>query len=104
MEHYTVAGKTGTAQKTDGHTYLAGKYYSSFIGCFPADNPEICIYVSLDDPKGVHYGGQVAAPIFKEIAEKASNYLNIRPDKTDSTALGSSTGQAAKVVAIRSPN
>jgi cell division protein FtsI/penicillin-binding protein 2 len=80
MEHYTVAGKTGTAQKSDKHGYT-NKFYSSFCGFFPADNAEICIYVSLDDPKGGHYGGKTAAPIFKEIAEKAANYLNIRPDK-----------------------
>ena len=80
LEHYTVAGKTGTAQKSDGKQYL-DKFYSSFTGFFPADNPEICIYVALDDPKGVHYGGQVAAPVFKEIAEKAATYLNIRPDR-----------------------
>jgi cell division protein FtsI/penicillin-binding protein 2 len=80
LDHYTVAGKTGTAQKSDGTQYL-DKFYSSFTGFFPADNPEICIYVALDDPKGVHYGGQVAAPIFKEIAEQAATYLNIRPDR-----------------------
>ncbi len=88
LEHYTVAGKTGTAQKSDGTQYL-DKFYSSFTGFFPADNPEICIYVALDDPKGVHYGGQVAAPIFKEIAEKAATYLNIRPDRdTEPDARG----------------
>jgi len=81
LDHYTVAGKTGTAQKSDGVRYLDGKYFSSFVGFFPADNPEICIYVALDDPKGTHFGGQVAAPVFKQIAEKAANYLNIRPDK-----------------------
>jgi cell division protein FtsI (penicillin-binding protein 3) len=81
MTNYTVAGKTGTSQKNDGYKYL-DKYYASFIGFFPADNPEICIYVALDDPKGsLHQGGQAAAPVFKEIAEKAANYLNIRPDK-----------------------
>jgi cell division protein FtsI/penicillin-binding protein 2 len=80
LDHYTVAGKTGTAQKSDGTQYL-DKFYSSFTGFFPADNPEICIYVALDDPKGVHYGGQVAAPVFKEIAEQAATYLNIRPDR-----------------------
>lgn len=79
MEHYTVAGKTGTAQKVPYHL---NKFYASFIGFFPADNAEICIYVSMDDPKGhLHQGGQVAAPVFKEIAEKAANYLNIRPDR-----------------------
>lgn len=81
MTNYTVAGKTGTSQKNDGHKYL-DKYYASFIGFLPADNPEICIYVSLDDPKGsLHQGGQAAAPVFKEIAEKTANYLNIKPDK-----------------------
>jgi len=91
LEHYTVAGKTGTAQKSDGTQYL-DKFYSSFTGFFPADNPEICIYVALDDPKGVHYGGQVAAPIFKEIAEQAATYLNIRPDRD---AAPDATGKIA---------
>jgi cell division protein FtsI/penicillin-binding protein 2 len=86
LDNYTVAGKTGTAQKSDGVQYL-DKFYSSFTGFFPADNPEICIYVSLDDPKGVHYGGQVAAPVFKQIAEEAATYLNIRPDRDPDTDL-----------------
>src|SRR5208283_2637638 len=76
LDHYTVAGKTGTAQKSEEGVGYVNKFYSSFVGFFPADNPEICIYVALDNPKGVHYGGQVAAPIFKEIAEKAATYLN----------------------------
>jgi cell division protein FtsI/penicillin-binding protein 2 len=87
MTNYTVAGKTGTAQKNDGHKYL-DKYYSSFIGFFPADNPEILIYVGLDDPKGgLHQGGQAAAPVFKAIAEKTANYLNIRPDRSVDTPV-----------------
>jgi cell division protein FtsI (penicillin-binding protein 3) len=56
------------------------KFFSSFIGFFPADNPELCISVTLDEPKGSHYGGQTAAPVFKAIAERAANYLNIRPE------------------------
>jgi cell division protein FtsI/penicillin-binding protein 2 len=84
LEHYTVAGKTGTAQKPAEHGgYATGKYFASFIGFFPADNPELCISVMMDEPdvhKG-YYGGQTAAPVFKEIAEKAANYLNIHPDK-----------------------
>ena len=79
LEHYVVAGKTGTAQKPPYHL---NKYYASFIGFFPADNPEICIYISLDEPQGnLHQGGQVAAPVFKQVADKAANYLNIRPDR-----------------------
>ena len=80
LEHYTVAGKTGTAQKAGPGGYLPGKYFSSFIGFFPADNPELCISIVLDEPKEGYYGGQVCGPIFKEIAERA-NYLNIPPDE-----------------------
>jgi cell division protein FtsI/penicillin-binding protein 2 len=80
LEHYTVAGKTGTAQKAEHGVYVPGKYFSSFIGFFPADNPELCISVTMDEPKGGHYGGETAAPVFHEIAERAANYLNIRPE------------------------
>jgi cell division protein FtsI/penicillin-binding protein 2 len=83
LEHYTVAGKTGTAQKAENGVYVPGKFLSSFVGFFPADNPELCISVTLDEPKGAHYGGQTAAPIFKQIAERSANYLNIHPDKGD---------------------
>lgn len=79
MEHYTVAGKTGTAQKVENGVYVR-KYFASFIGFFPADNPELCISVTLDEPKGGYYGGQVAAPIFKQIAERAAKYLSIPPE------------------------
>ena len=80
LEHYTVAGKTGTAQKAEHGVYVPGKYFSSFIGFFPADNPELCISVTMDEPKEGHYGGDIAAPVFKQIAERAASYLNIRPE------------------------
>jgi cell division protein FtsI/penicillin-binding protein 2 len=81
LDYFTVAGKTGTAQKSGGpNGYLEGQYYSSFIGFFPADEPEICISVVLDEPKHGYYGGKISAPIFKNIAERAASYLNIRPD------------------------
>jgi cell division protein FtsI/penicillin-binding protein 2 len=79
LEHYTVAGKTGTANKVEGGVYVS-KYFSSFIGFFPADNPEICISVTLDEPKRGYFGGEAAAPVFRQIAERAANYLNIRPE------------------------
>ena len=84
MKNYTVAGKTGTAQKAEDD-YKSGNYFSSFVGFFPADNPEILIYVAMDSPRGMHYGGQVAAPVFKEIAEQAATYLNIKPDRMNGT-------------------
>jgi cell division protein FtsI/penicillin-binding protein 2 len=82
LEHYTVAGKTGTAQKVENGTYV-NKYFSSFIGFFPADDPKLCISITMDDPKEGHYGGLVAGPVFKQVAEAAANYLNIRPEDCD---------------------
>jgi cell division protein FtsI/penicillin-binding protein 2 len=80
LESYTVAGKTGTAQKVENGVYVR-KYLASFVGFFPADDPEVCISVVLDEPSNNgYYGGQTAAPIFKQIAERAANYLNIRPE------------------------
>jgi len=94
LEHYTVAGKTGTAQKVEGGQYVR-KYVASFIGFFPADNPEICISIVLDDPKEGYYGGQVAGPIFKEIAERTANYLNIKPDIEEKATTPDVIAQAA---------
>jgi cell division protein FtsI/penicillin-binding protein 2 len=79
LDHYTAAGKTGTAWKVENKVYVR-KYFSSFIGFFPADNPELCISVVLDEPKHGYYGGQTAAPVFKRIAERAAKYLCIPPE------------------------
>ncbi len=73
---YTVAGKTGTAQKAMG-----GQYFSSFIGFFPADNPELCISVVFDEPKRGYYGAEVAIPVFKKIAENSARYLALPMEK-----------------------
>jgi len=82
LEHYTVAGKTGTAQKVIDGQYSHDKFYASFIGFFPSENPELCIAVSVDEPakKTGYYGGTVAAPVFKRIAERTANFLNTKPD------------------------
>ena len=83
IENYRVGGKTGTAQKVkDGH-YLDGNYILSFIGFLPADDPEIIVYVAIDNPKGVtQYGGVVSAPIAKNILTSAIELLDIEP-RTD---------------------
>jgi cell division protein FtsI (penicillin-binding protein 3) len=81
LKDYTVAGKTGTAQKVENGAYAEHKYISSFMGFFPADNPQLCISIVMDDPKEGYYGGQVCGPVFKEIAERCASYLNIPPDK-----------------------
>jgi cell division protein FtsI (penicillin-binding protein 3) len=93
LEHYTVAGKTGTAQKVEHGEYVR-KYVASFIGFFPADNPELCISIVLDEPKEGYYGGQVAGPVFKEVAERSANYLNIRPDIEDKSKTPDALAQA----------
>jgi len=80
MKNYVVAGKTGTAQKAEGGVYVSGKFVSSFIGFFPADNPELCISVVMDEPKEGYYGGKICGPVFRDIAERCASYLNIPPD------------------------
>jgi cell division protein FtsI/penicillin-binding protein 2 len=84
MEHYTVAGKTGTAEKPGKGGYT-GEYVASFIGFFPADAPELCISIMLDEPDAArgYYGGHTAAPTFRSVAEKVANYLKIRPDREE---------------------
>ena len=84
VPRYDVAGKTGTAQKLENGQYV-NKYYSSFIGYLPASDPEISIYVSLDEPVGgAYYGGSVAGPVFRAVAEKVTQYLGIPPQQLDS--------------------
>lgn len=74
-----VAGKTGTAQIVDPLTkrYSKEKYVSSFVGFVPADSPRLAMIVVVYEPKGQHYGGVVAAPVFKRIAEKALSYMEV---------------------------
>lgn len=79
-EGYTVSGKTGTAQKIgpDGR-YAPGKYVSSFLGFAPADTPALVILVAVDEPQKMHYGGLVAGPAFRTIAQESLHYLNVMP-------------------------
>ena len=80
LENYRVSGKTGTAQKVDERgVYAKGKYVASFLGFAPAEDPEVGILVSIDEPEGNHYGGVVSAPAFKVIAQKTLEYLNVEP-------------------------
>ena len=81
MKDYVVAGKTGTAQKVENGAYVSNKYVASFIGFFPADNPQVCISIVMDEPKDGYYGGEVCGPVFREVAERCASYLNIPPDQ-----------------------
>jgi cell division protein FtsI (penicillin-binding protein 3) len=83
VEGYQVAGKTGTAQKVDPVTkgYSAVKRTASFVGFVPAVNPRLTILVVVDEPKTSPYGGVVAAPAFRAIAQQTLCYLKVPPDK-----------------------
>jgi cell division protein FtsI (penicillin-binding protein 3) len=77
---YSVAGKTGTAQKPGPHGYIPGAYVATFVGMVPASNPGLVVLVSVDEPHGQIYGGLVAAPAFEQIASFDLQYLEVPPD------------------------
>ena len=78
---YTSAGKTGTAQKSEGGAgYTRSHFVASFIGFAPATRPAVTILVAIDTPVGAHYGTEVAAPVFRSIAEQTLGYLNVPQD------------------------
>jgi stage V sporulation protein D (sporulation-specific penicillin-binding protein) len=81
IEGYRVGGKTGTAQKVINGRYSANEYIVSFVGFAPADQPRLIAYVAVDHPKGVQFGGLIAAPIVKNIMEDALRYLEVPPRK-----------------------
>ena len=80
LSSWTSGGKTGTAQIAENGRYN-GKYVASFVGVAPAKNPQFVILVAVSAPKGAYYGGVVAGPVFKEIAEKALMAKRVAPDK-----------------------
>ncbi len=82
LDGYTVAGKTGTAQKVDPATgaYSKTKYVASFVGFAPINNPAVTIAVILDSAQGLHQGGQVSAPVFKRVAQQALEYMHVPHD------------------------
>lgn len=104
VEGYTVAGKTGTAQKVDPATrrYAPGMYVSSFVGMVPVENPRLVIVAVLDEPRGgQYYGGTVAGPIFAEIAANTLRYLGVQPLPPSAEAVATTTTDAhGAVVAV----
>ena len=84
---HAVAGKTGTAQKVDPvlREYSKDKFVSSFLGFFPAQAPRLIVLVVIDEPQTDPWGGTVAAPAFRQIAEQAVPYLGILPDVPERT-------------------
>lgn len=93
---YRVAGKTGTARKPDVNqpgTYETGAYMASFAGFLPAEDPQLSILVVIDEPRPKYHGGEIAAPLFADIASSALHLLRIRP------TTGAAAGAAARASA-----
>jgi cell division protein FtsI (penicillin-binding protein 3) len=82
LDGYTAAGKTGTAQKIDAktRTYSKTKFVASFVGFAPVNNPAVVIIVVIDEPGGSYHGGEVAAPVFRQIAEQILPEMGVIPD------------------------
>jgi cell division protein FtsI/penicillin-binding protein 2 len=80
LPNVAVAGKTGTAQKVKEGTYSQKDYIASFVGFAPAEKPRFVIGVFVDEPQGLHTGGAVAAPVFREVAAYALDQLDNAPE------------------------
>jgi cell division protein FtsI/penicillin-binding protein 2 len=78
---YSVAGKTGTAQKPGGNGYIPGAYVASFVGMVPVKHPRLLVLVVVDEPHRAIFGGTVAAPAFAQIAKFDLQYLSVAPDE-----------------------
>ncbi len=89
LDGWTAAGKTGSAQKIDPATgrYSPTQLIASFTGFAPLNNPAVTILISLDSPVGLHEGGEVAAPVFKRVAEQVLSYLDVPRDMPQTVAL-----------------
>lgn len=82
IENYRVGGKTGTAQKVENGVYSASSYILSFIGFMPADDPQIVVYVAIDNAHNVtQYGGTASAPVAKNVMKSAIEIFDIKPSK-----------------------
>jgi cell division protein FtsI/penicillin-binding protein 2 len=81
LENFTVAGKTGSAQVAGKGGYIKGKYVSTFIGFFPAENPRYLMLVTMAEPRGAYYASEVAAPAFREAAERIAMAKEVPPER-----------------------
>jgi cell division protein FtsI (penicillin-binding protein 3) len=110
LEGYRAAGKTGTAQVAANGHYVPGKYVSSFIGFAPLPMPRITVLVQVNEPQGVHYGGDVCAPYFQKIAQESLLQLRVPPDKDllspklGPTAAVPGAGKKLTVAQIQTPS
>lgn len=102
VKGYRIAGKTGTAQKINENTsgYMDGRYIASFCGFAPVDNPQLVVLVLIDDPTaGLFYGGEIAAPVAREIFSQLFRFLRISPSSDPFADMDKKT-QENKPVAV----
>ena len=94
---FSVAGKTGTAQKAGPGGYQKGHYVPNFVGFVPADNPRVVAVVVVEEPKGKYYSRDVAAPLFARVVSQALDILRVAPaeQRLPSTVLASTDGRVA---------
>ena len=95
-----IAGKTGTAQQLEGGSYSRKAYTASFVGYYPADDPQVCMIVMLDKPRTSIYGGSTAAPIFRRIVQKTMTMLDL-DDRTRTLIAASADADSVAVPDIR---
>jgi len=102
IDGYAVAGKTGTAERPSrSGGYESGAYVASFVGVVPADAPRLAVLVVIDRPRGVYFGGEVAAPAFREIARQVLWYLRVPPTEPQATPPGAETTQTGQPASPR---
>jgi cell division protein FtsI (penicillin-binding protein 3) len=92
VEGYTVAGKTGTAQKVDSQRggYSSREVLASFVGYVPAEEPQLIILAIIDEPQKWRWGSQAAGPVFRRVAQEALHYLQIPPRRARTLTMGAS--------------
>ena len=94
---YRVAGKTGTAHKLGGHSYIKDKYVASFVGMAPASNPRFIVAVMIDEPSnGAYYGGTVAAPVFSNIMADTLRLFAVPQDAPNNNVVLQGNDEDAK--------
>jgi cell division protein FtsI (penicillin-binding protein 3) len=97
---YSVGGKSGTAHKQEGKGYAANKYRSWFVGMAPIGAPRIIVAVMVDEPSnGLHFGGDVAAPVFSEVVQQTLRMMNVAPDLDVKAQISAKPGATPPVVA-----
>jgi cell division protein FtsI (penicillin-binding protein 3) len=92
---YSVGGKSGTAHKQEGKGYASNKYRSWFVGMAPISAPRIIVAVMVDEPSnGLHYGGDVAAPVFSQVVQQTLRMMNVAPDLDVKAHISAKSGPA----------